>query len=140
MLSNLQPDYSQTNTQFNQAAMNPKTMANVMSSVGSSFFSASKPEPAPASVNLDSKLANELAAAVTPNTDNPILVVYPFQFPVGETIVDAAAMGLTELGNASLSRGTMGGPPSRRNNIVTITMSVYCIPLRSTIMVDEQHT
>eukprot|EP00571_Detonula_confervacea_P001562 CAMPEP_0172329504 /NCGR_PEP_ID=MMETSP1058-20130122/60918_1 /TAXON_ID=83371 /ORGANISM="Detonula confervacea, Strain CCMP 353" /LENGTH=292 /DNA_ID=CAMNT_0013046683 /DNA_START=151 /DNA_END=1029 /DNA_ORIENTATION=+ len=96
-------------------------MANVMSSVGSSFFSASKPEPAPASVNLDSKLANELAAAVTPNTDNPILVVYPFQFPVGETIVDAAAMGLTELGNASLSRGTMGGPPSRRNNIVIIT-------------------
>ena len=124
MIYNLQVDYSQTDAQFNQAAMDPKTMSNVMASVGSSFFSASKSDPGHTSANLDSKLANELAAAVTPAIaiDNPTLVVYPFMFPVDESAVDAAAYGLTELANTSLrnvSLGTMG--PSKRTNYVTIT-------------------
>ena len=119
MLSNLQPDFSQYDEQLQQAAMNLNSLANILSTMDSSFFATAKPTP-DSMAQLDNRLASELAASITPTItiEDPVLVVFPFQFHVDETTLNNAARELTELGGDSL--GVVGSEYNGGNSSKTI--------------------
>ena len=137
MLSNLQPDFSQYDDQFQQAAMSLNSLANIILTMDSSFFSTTKPSP-DSMAQLDNKLTSELAASITPSIAvnaaakkaGPDLVVFPFQFHTDGTTLNNAARKLTELGGDS--PGVVGSESNGGNSNKTIEGRTNSVTIRKT--------
>ena len=116
MVDKYRPDYSKPNDVFEQAAVNPNTISNVVASIGNEFYKTS-PLTKDELHTLDNDLARELrSAAAIPKTTSlfDVLLVYPFDLAkldnVNRTKYDMVSENLIELNGDNLGvSGDIGG-------------------------------